>query len=248
MFALFIWNVGTRHPECIKGVTDNSTDFVDSFALSWTTFSTCVRVMLCHVCLRRVESNLTICCIISVQGYGAIYSGLASQTGDLRKCAALTAIVSTEAFIGLLFASMCSAIIFIKVSRVQSFAQVDFCDPICIRYGSGVKVECDDDGKDSDGSESTHDDHYPCPMLEFRVVNRMNRISGGEILDATVNVVATIDAAQACPSVFGSASYRRRGKKGKKIGRQIRRPLAGGKFPSTSRPVPQHASSVSSSA
>jgi hypothetical protein len=125
---------------------------------------------------------------------------------------------------GNLFASMCCAIIFVKVSRIQSFAQVEFSEPICIRYGMGVRAECDDDCKDSDnGSQSKEcDDTLPCPILEFRVVNRMHNTAGGEIIDANVSVVACIEASQACPTVRGSSSTRRRGKKGKKGPRRSR--------------------------
>lgn len=143
-----------------------------------------------------------------------------SQSGvDVRHCTMMSIVTSLEAFIGVLFASVCGAIIFIKVSRIQSFAQVEFSDPVCIRYGMGVKIECDDDCIDSDNGSQSYEcgsDNLPCPILEFRVVNRMHNVPGGEIIDASVNVVACIDASQACPTLKDSLSQRREGKKGKK--------------------------------
>ena len=48
-------------------------------------------------------------------------------------------------------------------------------------------------------SFAEYDTRIPCPILEFRVVNRMHSIQGGEIIDAKMSIVATIDVAQACP-------------------------------------------------
>jgi hypothetical protein len=87
----------------------------------------------------------------------------------------------------------------------------------------GVRAECDDDCKDSDtGSQSKESVKFPCPILEFRVVNRMHSTPGGEIIDANVNVVACIEASQACPTVRASSCNRRRTKKGKKGARRSR--------------------------
>lgn len=48
-------------------------------------------------------------------------------------------------------------------------------------------------------------------------MNRMHNIHGGEIIDSTVVIVASIDASQACPTLKGATTRRRRGgKKGKK--------------------------------
>ena len=77
--------------------------------------------------------------------------------------------------------------------RIQSQAQVLFSDPIVIRYGTGLKSGTDDsDGEDEDKDDS---EYNPCPVLEFRVVNRLFNEPGGEIMDATLNVVANVDAA-----------------------------------------------------
>jgi hypothetical protein len=161
---------------------------------------------------------------LSNQGYGLIYVAASTDPNitNFSSCNSLTVLVSFEAFIGLLFASMCGAIIFIKVARVQSFAQVIFSDPVCIRYGTGVRAENDDDGNDSGDGSDEGDGDIPCPVLEFRVANRMHSVAGGEIIDATIHVVASIDASQACKTLRESTMGRRRGKKGKKGGRRSR--------------------------
>jgi hypothetical protein len=132
----------------------------------------------------------------------------------------VTIIVTLEAFVGILFASFCGAILFAKVARIQSFAQVVFSDPIVIRYNTGVMVD-HDDVSDEDGESSMDTDvvQIPCPVMEFRIVNRLHSTPGGEIIDASIQIVASIDASQACPTIRNAATRRRRGgKKGKKRG------------------------------
>ena len=116
---------------------------------------------------------------------------------------------------GVLFASLCAALMFAKVARVQSFAQVTFSAPVVIRYGTGVMTEGDDDDDDDDGSSAGDPaiTHIPCPVLEFRIFNRMSSLVGGEIIDATLNMVASIDASQADPTLQSRSSRRKRGKK-----------------------------------
>ena len=88
----------------------------------------------------------------------------------------------------------CRGAIFLsKVTRVSSFAQVSFSDPILIRYGSGVggtiEEEEDDDDDDSVGNKekktpASGKSNIPIPVLEFRVVNRLSHHKKGEIIDA----------------------------------------------------------------
>lgn len=124
---------------------------------------------------------------------------------------------------GILFGSMCGAILFIKVGRVQSFAQVVFSDPVLVRYGSGLKVSDEEDiNNHEEGAEinselsPVDDSKIPCPVLEFRIANRMSNIMGGEILDCAVNLVASVDPSQASGLTQTATCRRRRGKKGKK--------------------------------
>lgn len=94
---------------------------------------------------------------------------------------------------GVLYSGFCGAILFGKVLRIQSQAQVIFSDPLLIRYGNGVS--------DNDGVDEEADDKVACPVLEFRIVNRLFNEVGGEIMDAILNVVANIDADDTDPSV-----------------------------------------------
>lgn len=185
------------------GGVDFETDyFMDAFALSWTTFSTV--------------------------GYGVVYSGTSANQPKIDECTGLTIVVTLEAFIGVLFGSFSGAIVFGKISRIQSFAQVVFSDPIVIRYGAGVDVE-EGRTKVNLDEDTNHNatKGLPCPVLEFRVVNRLNGTVGGEILDATVNIVASIDASQACKDQGTNSRRRRGGKKGKKRGAMKRQALRG---------------------
>jgi len=61
----------------------------------------------------------------------------------------------------------------------------------------------------------------PCPFLEFRVVNRLHSQRGGEIIDASMNIVASIDEEQAALALRNAAKSqpRRRGRKGKRRSR-----------------------------
>lgn len=102
-----------------------------------------------------------------------------------------------ESFVGVLFAGVTGAIIFSKVARVQSIAQVLFSYPICIRYGTGVMETAgtgidDDEDEDEDEENNAESPTLPCPILEFRVINSLAGEKGGEILNATVNVVASV--------------------------------------------------------
>jgi hypothetical protein len=149
-----------------------------------------------------------------LQGYGIIYLGLSPEVTDIRRCTGITIIVALEAFVGMLFASFCCAILFIKVSRVQSIAQVAFSKPIVVRFGNGVNNHDDEPMSDDSSTFSAEEtNHLPCPVLEFRIANRMHNVMDGEIVDCTVNIVASIDASQLYHSVQ-NPTRRRRGRKG----------------------------------
>jgi hypothetical protein len=179
IFAGFIISAGRIDPECVRigGIpfANATSDFADAFALSWTTFSTV--------------------------GYGSTYPALGHENTNPTNCLFITFICSLESFLGVLYSGFCGAILFGKVLRIQSHAQVIFSDPIVIRYGSGVQhgEGEEDDEDDEDGPKK-----IPCPVLEFRVVNRLFGEVGGEIMDATLNVVANVDANDADPNVLDS--------------------------------------------
>lgn len=127
---------------------------------------------------------------------------------------------------------------------MASFAPVEFSDPMVIRYGVGVMTADDettdeetgflkpvkggggggdDDGSDSQASESKDmafhfvPSKQPPPILEFRVVNHRWARLGGEIIEATLNAVASIDEIQLTEALRSAMrGPRRRGRKGRR--------------------------------
>lgn len=175
-FAGLIMAAAQVHPSCIRisnstDIADYGSPFFNAFALSWNTFAT--------------------------TGYGNVYPALGNQNNESTHCFVVTIICSTESFLGVLYVGFCGAILFGKVLRIHSHAQVTFSDPVVIQYGSGV-----DEGpfrREIAKSEiktrvNPPRKKIPPPVLEFRVVNRLFNESGGEIIDANLNVVASIEA------------------------------------------------------
>jgi hypothetical protein len=199
-FALLIFWSGVNHPECIHvngqdfGASGDGNRFRDAYALSWTTFSTV--------------------------GYGLVHPSTSGTVVDERykACTGAQILTTFESFVGLLYASFCGAIIFGKVARTRSHAQVIFSDPIVVRYGTGVVEATSDDSSSEEEANQAKEERLPCPVLEFRVLNRLHSVKGGEIMDATMNVVASIDESQACTTVRRAARGRRR------KGRRTRQP------------------------
>ena len=115
LFGLFLMLAGDAEPECITASGDNfganpNSRFSDAFALSWNTFTTV--------------------------GYGMAYTSTSTDLGDVKpsKCTLVILLTTVEAFTGLLFAGMCAAILFGKVNRIQSHANIIFCNAVCLQY------------------------------------------------------------------------------------------------------------------
>lgn len=81
------------------------------------------------------------------------YTSVGSNLGRTKPnhCAWVIFLCTSEAFLGLLFAGMCAAILFGKVNRVQSHANIIFSNAVCLQY-----EEIDDD-VDLERSESIGD-------------------------------------------------------------------------------------------
>lgn len=176
-FCSFVCLLARKTHKCDRSAAAHTqfdysdTAFANAFALSWTTFSTV--------------------------GYGSTSPALSHQNDNPTNCFFINFICSIESLMGVLYSGFCGAILFGKVLRIQSHAQVIFSDPIVIRYGSGVSKENEynsDDGSSTGGGGAGGDKGSPCPVLEFRIVNRLFGETGGEIMDATLNVVANVDA------------------------------------------------------
>ena len=91
------------------------------------------------------------------------------------------------------------SVFFGKILRMQSRAQVLFSHPIVLKYGSGsdVTVQHDEDEKKHKNSRGFLEVKKPslisCPVLEFRIANRLHDEVGDEIIDAKVQAVASAD-------------------------------------------------------
>ena len=171
----------------------------------------------------------------STVGYGSYAPTVAQDSENPAHCAFVTVICCIESFIGVLFGGFVGAIIYSKIDRVQSSAQVEFSHPMVIRYGSGVDSawETEEDAAEEFGKEEGEEGDplfdpppslsghnltqaeekacailqaafrgaavrrgdtvkkVPCPVLEFRIANRLHSIEGGEIMDAVIHVVAS---------------------------------------------------------
>jgi hypothetical protein len=209
-FAVCIYLIGKNNHNCIhvNGVNfeETKTPFVDAFALSWTTFSTV--------------------------GYGLVYpatSATMPENSNASECTGMSIITTMEAFVGILFSGFWGAICFAKLTRVSSFAQVSFSDAIIVKYGTGV-MGMVDNGEYEEGSSDDNDptllslnsykqSKLPYPILEFRIANRLCYQKGGEIIDACVNIVASMEESHATRTVRNGAGMepriRRKGRRAK---------------------------------
>merc|ERR1740139_1953427 len=161
-FAILMIITGMYNTECFSPNFEKTSSNVyinEVFMLSWTTLSTV--------------------------GYGNIYPSLGSQLSleiNAKTCSFLSFLCSVEAFVGVLYGGFVGAVMFGKILRVQSRAQVIFSDPIVIRYGSGLPDDYD-----------CEEGYMPCPILEFRCINKLHDKVGGEVFDATLNCVAIVN-------------------------------------------------------
>jgi len=141
IFTLFLWVAGNAQPACIVAAgapfgdndTEDATRFSDAFALSWTTFTTV--------------------------GYGMIYTAVGGDFqpngpgGKLETephhCSWVVTLCTIEAFLGLLYAGMCAAILFGKVNRVQSHANIVFSNSVCLQYEEVEEFDEEEDEEDT---------------------------------------------------------------------------------------------------
>jgi len=196
VFAALFVAAGNQRPECIRVSSEKfgsnpRTVFSDAFSLSWTTFTTV--------------------------GYGNVYISSGNDFGTNQKavhCSPVVALCTCEAFIGLLYAGLCGAILIGKVSRTQSRALLTFANAICLQYKEQEDEFVDDYSTDSDvesvsDEEDLGDDYGKnssvkhmslrptsnvcrlkgCPVLKFQVVNDLSNKVGGDLIDATMKIV-----------------------------------------------------------
>ncbi|KAL3940249.1 MAG: hypothetical protein SGBAC_005184 [Bacillariaceae sp.] len=193
-FAAVMYFFAWRAPKCLYVAgEDFNGQFMDAYSMSWTTFTTV--------------------------GYGAVFPGTTATAEDVNHCWAVTILATVESFVGILFASFWGAIFLSKVTRVSSSAQVTFSDPVLIRFGEGIKGNHNTEEESSE-SESEQDmgpelSNYPCPVMEFRLINKLAHQRKGEIIDASLNMVASVDYTQIPSTAGNNARKKKKGKKGK---------------------------------
>mmetsp|Transcript_5981 Transcript_5981/g.8706 ORF Transcript_5981/g.8706 Transcript_5981/m.8706 type:complete len:489 (-) Transcript_5981:2049-3515(-) len=191
-FGLFLKWAGDMNPECIIvggfDFGEHNATLADGFSLSWTTFTTV--------------------------GYGAIYTATGAQHTEQDECALVQFLCTAESFIGLLYAGMCAAILFNKVSKIQSYAQVTFSNAVCITFGDKVQLDQVDleelklfpkkkinihanyepeyrhqiNEEIRERAEATK--FHKCPVMRFQIVNDLCNDDEGQIIDATVKILA----------------------------------------------------------
>jgi len=152
--------LGSNFPTCSQpNFNEANTPFADAYALSWTTFTTV--------------------------GYGHTYPSKSTEEPNQAECFWLHILCSFESVIGVLFAGICGAIIFSKVTRIQSLAPIVFSDPITVRYGLGLIDELEDEIPDG---------KIPCPILTFQLANLHSDRVGGEVVDSLINVMGIFNS------------------------------------------------------
>lgn len=167
----------------------------DAINLSWTTFSTVGYGMI---------SPTT----------SAVYHDIENGSG-VGTCAVMSTLLSFESLVGILFVSFAAAILFVKLIQFQSNAQVKFSTVMIVKYGEGVDAQDIDDPDDDDEEEEEEEEGErriknqskketltPCPILIFRIVNLLHSSRNGEIVNAHVNTVATVDLKNAVMSTI----------------------------------------------
>mmetsp|Transcript_11408 Transcript_11408/g.18551 ORF Transcript_11408/g.18551 Transcript_11408/m.18551 type:complete len:411 (+) Transcript_11408:388-1620(+) len=93
--------------------------------------------------------------------YGMTYTTTAGdfQSTKPYQCTWVVFLSTSEAFLGLLFAGMCAAILFGKVNRVQSHANIIFGNAVCLQY-----EEMDDEDEEPDSADSERSPRPPTPV------------------------------------------------------------------------------------
>lgn len=180
-FTLLIYAGGLMNTVCLVGSDGNLKDIITAdkdltdgaifsiaFALSWTTFSTV--------------------------GYGNTWPAL---TPDY--CMHLNYVTLATAFVGVCYVGACSALLFGKIIKEQSEARVVFSEACTIRFGSGIEVEEIEDETEHDADAHSKiikeqiQRPIPCPILEFRVLNKLYNIENGAIADAVITCAAGVE-------------------------------------------------------
>lgn len=134
---------------------------------------------------------------------------------DENYCLFISFLLSFESLVGVLFVSFCSAVMFGKLTSFQTQASCIFSSVMVVEYGDTEEDEGEQEEEDKDFEEK-ETLIYPYPTITFRIVNLLHSQNRGEIIDASVNVVATIEAKNAIigiknEKIFSDALVKRKG-------------------------------------
>jgi hypothetical protein len=86
------------------------------------------------------------------------------------QCSWVVMLCTTEAFLGLCYAGMCAAILFGKVNRVQSHANVIFSNAVCLQY-EWVREQYDFEGDDDDDDDADDKSGTETQLREYETCN-----------------------------------------------------------------------------
>lgn len=173
-FACVMYGLMVHYPECSSNNplgSDNQSIWQDAFALSWTTFSTV--------------------------GYGHIYPSL-SQQEEWKECAGLISITSFESFFGVIYAGSCGALLFARIIRASTEAQVVYSEAITISNTDDSPILTEVHSNEEDEFHDTKEDEegiaqcspeFSCPIMTIRILNKFaNDPDAGVLIDAEARV------------------------------------------------------------
>lgn len=135
-------------------------------------------------------------------------------------CLLVGFLLSFESLFGVIFAGFCSAVLFGKLTSFQSTAKIIFSDIMTVSLGDEVNVVVNKDTQkietlvvDEDESIVITENQeiltkYECPRVTFRMLNELHATATGEIVDASISTVATIDARNGLEKMKGERVFK----------------------------------------
>lgn len=136
-----------------------------------------------------ISNNYVIVFELSWTTFATVGYGDVAVPAD-EECQGVRYMLAIEAFLGILFTSVCGAIFYSKIVRLHTQAHVTFSSAICLHYGSGITDPVFDVVRSGKPKE-----HLSCldkdavtnfPIIELRCLNDRATAGGGEIIGASL--------------------------------------------------------------
>ncbi|KAL7560430.1 hypothetical protein ACA910_016179 [Epithemia clementina (nom. ined.)] len=222
LFALAIWILGHKHPKCIGGVDFETDYFTDAYHLSWTTFST-VGYGTIHSAISTEHSVIRKCTGITI----------------IVSLEAFVGVLFASCVVAITFAKVGRTQSFAQVVFSDPIV-VRYGSGVMVEHGEDSHVN----GHEHNRRNSKNGNHQsrrhthrgsnisdfgtaedafvdetqllPCPILEFQLVNRLCDVPVGQIMDATIRMVASVNGDQAINTDQNLKAKKKRKKKGSK--------------------------------